>query len=338
VITFATGTYSFPMPEPYPCRLNFRGWRIETIAGALHSGFESLNDRNLLVESGSGSCWAINSIFQGGCMLRNGLVRIASPFRGWNHPQGESGPAAELQKTLEESRKVDEKEPSGSGQTDFRAMAVHDMKSSLILIGGFIRRLTAEPLAIDDERQRSYLRIIKKEGLKLETLLDDFLACTELAGELRLELRPTCLARELRDICESHQLRAGRRNITLRLKCPVQLEPIPADRMRLQRVFGNLLDNALKFSPPESTISVRIRGWKSEVHIAFMDEGPGIDDSDLPYLFEARYRGRTGVETEGSGLGLASVKAVVEAHGGRVLAKNRPEKGAVFTVVLPARQ
>jgi signal transduction histidine kinase len=338
VNSFANGPYAAFLPENhYLCRLNFCGWTFEVLTSALHAGFASLNS-NSLWEQGGGAYRTGEVGFQSNGMLRTGLIRIGRPLRIWSRlekvsvPDAESpvcqgAPAAaagqEVTSELLEARRA-----------DFSSMAVHDMKSSLVLIGGFIQRLTDCPEA-DPERQRRYLEIIKKEGCKLEALLEDFLACTGVAGELRLEIKPTCLDLELQDLCEAHQIKASRRQIEVKLERPPRLSLILADMRRLQRVFGNLLDNALKFSPPASTVLVTIRETSQEVRISFADDGPGIDVSDLPHLFDPYYRGRTEGETDGSGLGLATVKAIVEAHGGRVMAENRAKRGALFTVILP---
>jgi signal transduction histidine kinase len=213
-------------------------------------------------------------------------------------------------------------------------MAIHDMKSSLVLIGGFLQRLFSGHEATPESR-RKYLEIIKKEQCKLEALLNDIEVCPEITGRLRLECRPIAVDRELTDLCEAYQLKAARKRTSLNLSKPSLPVLVLADSRRLHRAFANLLDNSFKFSATGSAIRVAIQQAGNEVSISFADDGPGIDPRDLPYLFNAHYRGRAGHRTEGSGLGLAAVKVIVEAHGGRVLAENRPGGGALFTVILP---
>jgi signal transduction histidine kinase len=338
VSSFATGPYAAFLPgNHYLCRLNFRGWTFEALTNALQAGLASVNGNSLWEERG-GAYRAGEIAFQGSYMLRTGLSRIGKPF-------GIRGGSERIATTAIEASASHDVPAAASGQeytweipsgmrADHRSMTVHDMKSSLVLIGGFIQRLISCP-DIDPECQRRYLEIIQKEGCKLESLLDDFLADSELDGELQLENKPICLDRELQEICEAHQLRAARREMVLKLEKPPRLSLVLADMRRLQRVFGNLLDNALKFSPPGSTIQVMLQETEQEISISFADEGPGIDARDLPFLFSAHYRGRNGDKAEGTGLGLATVKYIVEAHGGKVLADNRANRGAVFTVILP---
>jgi signal transduction histidine kinase len=321
VMPFAASAYAvFPRDNIYLCKLTFCGLTFETLAGALQAGRTGLDASHRLWEQLAGPYRAGKIVFQGGGRFRTGLDKL-------RHPARADRSRAEEQPLDVESRAY--------GRTACApSMMAHDMKSSLVLIGGIIQRLNGTK-EMDPERQRRYLEIIRKEGEKLSTLLDDFLAGPERVGEPQQETRPVPLDRELHDLCEAHHLRAERQSIALTLECPPQLAPLPGDAKGLQRAFANLLDNALKYSPPGGAILVRVEEKGREVCISFADEGPGIAAGDLPRLFEAYYRGQGGGEIEGSGLGLATVKAVVAAHGGRVEVKNRPGRGAVFTVILP---
>ena len=95
--------------------------------------------------------------------------------------------------------------------------------------------------------------------------------------------------------------------------------------------IGNLVDNALKFSPEGGEVRVTLKSDSDQVLLAVHDSGEGIPPQDLPHIFERFYRGRSHNE-EGSGLGLAIVKSVIEAHGGTVTAKSDPEEGTTFTL------
>jgi signal transduction histidine kinase len=103
----------------------------------------------------------------------------------------------------------------------------------------------------------------------------------------------------------------------------------------LRRVFTNLLDNALKFSNEDGKIIITTQETDHEVIVMFVDHGAGIHPTDLPYIFDPFHRGQIGGKTEGFGLGLAAVKAIVEAHGGRVHLESQVGKGSTFSVALP---
>jgi signal transduction histidine kinase len=98
-------------------------------------------------------------------------------------------------------------------------------------------------------------------------------------------------------------------------------------------VLGNLLDNALRYSPPRGTVTVTVARADSEIRVSVRDEGPGVSPHDLPHVFERFYQGDTSRSGEGTGLGLSIARELVQAHGGRIWVEN--QGGAVFTFTLP---
>jgi two-component system OmpR family sensor kinase len=126
------------------------------------------------------------------------------------------------------------------------------------------------------------------------------------------------------------------REITLTLpQAPWPLPQVPGDRDLLFLAVYNLLDNALKFTHPGDTIEVRAVEDGQVVAVEIADTGPGIPKDELPHVFEELYRGQGARGTEGSGLGLALVRAIVERHGGTVSVRSRQGEGTVFTLHLP---
>ncbi|RJR17741.1 MAG: ATP-binding protein [Desulfobacteraceae bacterium] len=118
----------------------------------------------------------------------------------------------------------------------------------------------------------------------------------------------------------------------------IALPPVNGDGRQLRRVFTNLLDNAIKFSNKGGAISLVTGISEGEIVIKVADQGIGIPYEDLPYIFDAFHRGKESTKIEGVGLGLATVKAIVEAHGGRVMVESELGKGSVFTLLLPLPQ
>jgi PAS domain S-box-containing protein len=216
------------------------------------------------------------------------------------------------------------------------SMFAHDIKSSLTVIGGFVLRLLKKRTSLDEEKQVKYLDIMKNETGKLSFLVNDFLEFSRLqTGRLKLEFSATSLDKELMELFDAYQVKAKQAGINLELKNEEELPIIEADANRLRRVFTNLLDNALKFSKGEGTITISTHQAEKDIVVKVKDEGIGIDPGDLPHIFESFNRGKGAEKKEGFGLGLATVKAIVEAHGGRVLVKSELGKGAVFKVILP---
>ncbi len=212
----------------------------------------------------------------------------------------------------------------------------HDMKSSLTIIGGFVLRLLHKADTLDAQKEHRYLEIIRDESGKLEMLISDFLEFARLqTGKLKLNLSATSLDKELMELCEAYQPKVSSAGLTLKLENENALPPINGDPRQLRRVFTNLLDNAVKFSQKGGNVIVSTMTDASEIRISVKDQGMGISDDELPRIFDAFHRGKVGTKAEGFGLGLAAVKAIVEAHGGRVLVESEMGKGSTFTVVLP---
>lgn len=222
---------------------------------------------------------------------------------------------------------------------NFISMLAHDMRSSLTGIHGLGLRLLRKPVGMDEEKERQYLEIITREAAKLEALIDDFLEFSRMEiGTLKLNLSATSLDKELEEVFENYEPRAAQNRISLELQVEDVLPIIDADANRLRRVFDNLLDNALKFSSANGTVTITAQEREQEVMVAIADDGIGIDPEDLPYIFDTFHRGRTAAGREGHGLGLATVKSIVEGHGGRIIVSSQPNVGSTFTLFLPKKR
>jgi two-component system, OmpR family, phosphate regulon sensor histidine kinase PhoR len=215
------------------------------------------------------------------------------------------------------------------------SMFAHDMKSSITIIGGFVLRLLKNAGSLNKEKQQKYLEIIKNEAGNLEFMVEDFLEFARLqTGKLKLDFGPTSLDRELMELFEAYQVKAKQSGIHLEFQADDALPIIDADARRLRRVFANLLDNAFKFSKREGKVALTTHETEKDVIVRIEDQGRGIDPGDLPHIFDAFHRGKGTRKYEGSGVGLAAVKGIVEGHGGRIHVESELERGSVFTIVL----
>lgn len=157
------------------------------------------------------------------------------------------------------------------------------------------------------------------------------------AGALKLELETFPLAPVVTGLVDLYDEVAQEKNITV----AAQIDPsgvVTADRNRLQLLLGNLLDNAIKYTPEGGRVEIGAAFYASLVQITVRDTGIGIAPEDMPRIWERLYRGDKSRSLRGLGLGLSLVKAFVEAHSGAVTAISPPEGGSVFTVTLPRRK
>lgn len=218
----------------------------------------------------------------------------------------------------------------------FISMVAHDMKSSLTIIGGFAHRLRKPSVRTDPEKLGQYLDILLDETEKLESMTGEFLEFSRLqTGGLKLSFQPMSLEEELKHLAASYQVQAEQLGIELDLRTEGGPDDLTADPDRLRRAFKNLLDNALKFSKPGGHVTISTQEAGEFVLVRFEDEGVGIDAEKLPHIFDPYFRAHLGTKASGFGVGLATVKAVVEGHGGHVEVKSEPGRGSVFTVHLP---
>ncbi|HEX9953196.1 MAG TPA: HAMP domain-containing sensor histidine kinase [Rubricoccaceae bacterium] len=166
----------------------------------------------------------------------------------------------------------------------------------------------------------------------LDTIMD---VAEAESGALALSLEPVDLGRLVRDVAELYGPVADEKGVVLDVEADDGVE-VTADRRRLGRALANLVDNAVKYTPPGGRVVVRAGRTEGGPTVSVADTGPGIPETDLPWIWDRHFRGDQSRATRGLGLGLSLARALVEAHGGRVEVESRPGQGAVFTVHLPA--
>jgi len=228
-----------------------------------------------------------------------------------------------------------------SMRKDFVANVSHELRTPLSVIKGFVETLVDGHREIPEADRERFLRTIQRHTDRLHLILEDLLTLSRLeSGKPCLKLEPADLTRFVRELAEDYRHRAANTGHRIELQLGESLPPIPIDAVRLHQVFDNLLDNALKYTPPQSTIAIRTGVHPSEIEIRVVDNGPGIPAKDLPHLFERFYRVDKGRSREkgGTGLGLSIVKHIVHLHGGRVWAESTPGQGTTFVVTLPLQQ
>ena len=213
----------------------------------------------------------------------------------------------------------------------------HELRTPLSNIRGYLEALRDGVV----EPNRQIIDSLYEEAMLLNRLVDDLqeLALAE-AGQLRLERRPVALADVADRAVEAIRPRAAARGIALQVNLPEDLPLVDIDPQRVGQVLGNLLSNALTYTPSGGEVVVGARTRESEVEVSVSDTGEGIPTEDLPYIFERFYRvdKSRSRATGGTGLGLAIVKQLVEAHGGRIEVESEVGRGTRFTFTLPVAE
>jgi len=220
-------------------------------------------------------------------------------------------------------------------KSELVALASHELRTPLTAIQGFSELLATRPFAAAEVRRVA--EIMRAETERLGRIVADFLDVARLERGLPLALRcaPLDPAPVIADAVEV--FRRTRTTHRLELHMNGALPRIDADPDALDRVLKNLISNALKYSPAGSCVRVRARRERGAVAVDVEDEGPGVAADDLARIFEPYYRAPATARLErGTGLGLAVVKSLVEAHGGTIRAERAPGRGTRMTFVIPA--
>jgi len=221
---------------------------------------------------------------------------------------------------------------------DFVANVSHELRTPLTAVRGYVEALADA----DPEESRRFLEIVSRHTMRMERLVRDLLRLARLdAGQELLERVPcsidslfSAVETDLAPLIETRRQKVER-------AVDADAATVTGDPAKLQDALRNLLENAINYSPEASTIRMRAQRRGGRIVITVADEGPGIPEADLPRVFERFYRvdksrTREGRDPGGTGLGLAIVKHLVELHGGKVTAANKPPRGALLTIELPA--
>jgi two-component system phosphate regulon sensor histidine kinase PhoR len=217
-------------------------------------------------------------------------------------------------------------------------MFAHDLKTPIVGVAGLIRRLHQGKAGPLTQEQKTYLDTMDREMSRLEKLITSFLEFARL--DLRLltpQPEAITVPEECREVILLLTPLAEAKGMKLDARFPANLPALSVDPLLFRRVLENLLGNAIKFSPPGKEVRLEVWDDDREVRFAVQDQGPGIPPEDVPHLFEFFYRGKAAAGQPGFGLGLATVKRIIDSHSGRVWVESTPGQGASFYFTLPKK-
>jgi two-component system phosphate regulon sensor histidine kinase PhoR len=223
-------------------------------------------------------------------------------------------------------------------QLDFLSKVSHEFRTPLTSIRMFTQTLL-EGRPLTAEQHQQCLQVLDHESERLSTMIGRLLDFGRMeAGKMayhRQPERPAAVVESALRAFEPIRLQA---HVALTATVPPDLPPVFADRAMLSQALLNLLQNAAKYGGDRGEVELACRAENGHVVLSVADRGPGIPRRERRRIFERFYRidDRLSRKQEGSGLGLAIVRHVAQAHGGSVTVRNRPDGGAVFSIVLPA--
>lgn len=247
------------------------------------------------------------------------------------------GPDDELRRLADTfDEMLDRLDEAFEGQRQFIHEASHELRNPLAVIRTNLEVTLDDPDAsVDDLRHTA--AVVQRSTERMARLVDDLLVYAR-KGTLSLERDPVDVGLLVEDAADEFLATAESRAVALVHHAPDDLWVV-GDRLSLRQALGNLLANAIRLSPPSTTVRLRAGREGPWVWIAVEDQGPGIEPDDQTHVFERFWRGdqRQGREQGRSGLGLTIVRQIAEAHGGEVKLVSTPGHGSAFALWLPAR-
>jgi signal transduction histidine kinase len=233
-----------------------------------------------------------------------------------------------------ERQRRHEAELLARAREDVLGVVAHDLRNPLSLITMTTQLLLEEKLPL--ERQQSLLGIATRAAKQMNRMIGDLLDTVRLqAGRLSLDMEEVGVVDILNQTEQSFQAIAAERHVRLEVVAPDGLTSVRADPLRLSQIVGNLVSNALKFTPEDGKVTLYTAPRDADVVFAVRDTGPGIPEEHVAHLFDKFWQARRS-DRRGAGLGLAIARGLVEAHGGKIWVESTVGTGSTFAFTLPA--
>lgn len=210
----------------------------------------------------------------------------------------------------------------------------HDLRTPLVSVIGVLSSLQEEGMGLDDTAKKNLIQVAREEADRLNHLITNLLDESRIeAGALKLSRQPSEVQDLVGAALEQLGSRSGERLI--KIDIPVDMPFISVDFGLIVQTLVNILDNAFKYSPLDSLIEIKGQCIADEVHIQITDQGIGIPTQDLAHIFDKFYRIHRSDTLTGTGMGLSISKGIIEAHGGSIVAENRPGGGTIIRLKVP---
>jgi two-component system, OmpR family, phosphate regulon sensor histidine kinase PhoR len=220
-------------------------------------------------------------------------------------------------------------------KTDFVNTVSHDLRSPLTAVYGFIGLI--DRVGPVNQQQAEFIRHIQASLQNITSLINDLLDLGRIEASQDQLMVEVDLKDIIKQVLENLEYQSSEKLQEINLSLPDDLPPVLGYPLHLQRMLGNLVENAIKFTQLAGKIEIRCRTEANQIFLEVADNGPGIPLEDQPHVFDKFYRGSNISEvTNGTGLGLSIVKSIVDRHQGRIWLESSPQ-GTTFTVILPTK-
>jgi signal transduction histidine kinase len=237
------------------------------------------------------------------------------------------------------NQQIEKVEESDAMRRELIANISHDLRTPLANLQGYIETLLLKNGSLADEERRHYLQISIQYCERLNTLIEDLFELAKLdARNTVVNREPFSMGELVQDVVQKFTLKARKRNVGIVTNISRELPFVNADIALIERVLENLLDNALRHTPEEGSVSIVMNHEDGNIAIQVRDTGEGIPQKDLPRIFDRFYqldRSRRGASGH-SGLGLSITKKILELHETDIRVESSPGSGTNFTFTLPA--
>ena len=242
------------------------------------------------------------------------------------------------ERTQELARLNEELTKLNKVKSDFVSAVSHELRTPLTSIKGYASILMAGKLGDVTPAQKERLQKIDKHSNSLARLVNNLLDISRIeSGKVQMNIREISIKEMLDSIVDIITPQAKEKHISLKINIKTKSDKIKADASQLERVFINLVGNAVKFTPLKGKIAISCQDKKDSVEFSVEDTGMGIPRDDVENVFEEFFRSDNALDqkVKGTGLGLSLVKKIIEAHNGKIWVDSTLEKGTRFSFTIP---
>ena len=212
----------------------------------------------------------------------------------------------------------------------------HDLRSPIATIQGFTETILLKEQDLSENERKKYLKIILQNSENLSKLVNDLFELSKLESNPHtIQQEPMQVAELVQDVADKFKILAREKNISINTIYSKNLPMVYADIQMTDRVFQNILDNAIKYCNPNDVVTIELELLKESVLVKISDTGKGISEEELPYIFTRYYKGKKAKEANSTGLGLAIVKKILDLHKSTIEVYSKINQGTRFEFKLP---